>query len=73
MEEERNIVTNGAGKGLKNHEDVQFKVDKETLQNHLEDLLKEKQLQEAETELGQLGEADRKPNANGGLNYLLGF
>lgn len=73
LEEERNISTNGAGKGLKNHEDVQFKVDKKTLQNHLEDLLKQKQVEEAQVELGQLKETNRKPNADGGLNYLMGF
>ena len=73
LEEERNIVTNAAGKGLKNYEDIQFKVDKETLQKHLEDLLQQKQIEEAQVELGQLKETDRKPNASGGLNYLMGL
>lgn len=76
LEEERNIVTNAAGKGLKNHEDVQFKVDKEKLQSHLEDLLKEKQLEEAQVELGQLKKTGREPNAKGGqvgIDYLLGL
>jgi hypothetical protein len=72
LEEERNISTFG-GKGLKNHEDVNFKIDKEKLQSHLEDLLKQKQIEEAQAELGQLKETNRKPNAEGGLNYLMGF
>jgi len=73
LEEERNIVTNAAGQGLKNPNEVQFKVDKETLQKHLEDLLQQKQIEEAQVELGQLKETDRKPNASGGLNYLMGL
>ena len=73
LEEERNTVTNWAGEGLKNHEDVKFRVDKEKLQTHLEDLLKQKQIEEAQAELGQLKETNRKPNAEGGLNYLMGF
>jgi hypothetical protein len=72
LEEERNVSTFG-GKGLKNHEDVKFKVDKETLQKHLEDLLQQKQIEEAQVELGQLKETNRKPNASGGLNYLMGL
>ena len=72
LEEERNVSTFG-GKGLKNHEDVKFKVDKEILQKHLEDLLQQKKIEEAQVELGQLKETNRKPNANGGLNYLMGF
>jgi hypothetical protein len=73
LEEERNIVTNAAGEGLKNYEDIKFKVDKKELQNHLEDLLQKKQIEEAQTELRQLKETDRKPNKDGGLNHLLGF
>jgi hypothetical protein len=76
LEEERNIVTNAAGKGLKNNEDIQFKVDKEKLQSHLEDLLKEKQIEEAQTELSKLKESNREPHAKGGsvgIDFLLGL
>ncbi len=79
LDEEKDLVKMGftnenfEGTGLKNFEDINFRADKKQLKTYLEDLYNKKQLEEAQTELFNLKDTGREPNANGGLNYLMGF
>ncbi len=72
LDEEKNLVRTGftrenfEGTGLKNFEDINFKVDKNQLETYLDDLYNKKQIDEAQTELGDLKDMGREPNAFGG-------
>jgi hypothetical protein len=78
-DKERTAVTSGftrenlEGTGLKNLDEINFRTDKKQLETYLDDLYNKKQVEEAETELFNLKDSGREPNANGGLNYLMGF
>jgi hypothetical protein len=79
LDEERNLVKSGftsknfEGTGLKNLDEINFRVDKKKLETYLDDLYNKKQIEEAQIELSNLQDSGREPNANGGLNYLMGF
>jgi hypothetical protein len=78
-DKERNLVRTGftrenlEGTGLKNLDEINFKADKKQLETYLDDLYNKKQIEEAQIELSDLQDSGREPNANGGLNYLMGF
>jgi len=73
LDEEKDLVkmgftnTNFEGVGLKNFDEINFKVDKKQLETYLEDLYNKKQVGEAQTELFNLQDSGREPNANGGF------
>jgi hypothetical protein len=79
LDKERNLVRTGftrenlEGTGLKNLDEINFKADKKQLETYLDDLYNKKQIEEAQIELSDLQDSGREPNANGGLNYLMGF
>jgi hypothetical protein len=78
-DKERTAVTSGftrenlEGTGLKNLNEINFRTDKKQLETYLDDLYNKKQVEEAQIELSDLQDSGREPNANGGLNYLMGF
>jgi len=77
LDKERDLVkmgftsTNFEGVGIKNLDEINFKVDKKQLETYLEDLYNKKQVGEAQTELFNLQDSGREPNANGGIAGLL--
>ena len=79
LDEEKDLVKMGftdknfEGVGLKNFDEINFRADKKQLETYLKDLYNKKQVEEAQTELFNLQDSGREPNANGGLNYLMGF
>ena len=62
---------NFEGTGLKNLDEINFRADKKQLETYLEDLYNKKQVEEAQTELFNLQDSGREPNANGGIAGLL--
>jgi hypothetical protein len=77
LDEEKDLVKMGftnenfEGTGLKNFEDINFRADKKQLKTYLEDLYNKKQVEEAQTELFNLKDTGREPNAKGGIAGLL--
>ena len=71
-DKERTAVTSGftrenlEGTGLKNLDEINFRTDKKQLETYLDDLYNKKQVEEAETELFNLKDSGREPNAVGG-------
>jgi hypothetical protein len=72
LDKERNVVRSGftsknfEGTGLKNLDEINFRVDKKQLETYLDDLYNKKQIEEAQIELSNLQDSGREPNANGG-------
>jgi len=72
LDKERDLVkmgftsTNFEGVGIKNLDEINFKVDKKQLETYLEDLYNKKQVEEAQNELFNLQYSGREPNAVGG-------
>jgi len=73
LDKERDLVKMGfttenfEGVGIKNLDEINFKTDKKQLETYLEDLYNKKQIEEAQTELFNLQDSGREPNANGGF------
>jgi hypothetical protein len=71
-DKERDLVKTGftrdnmEGTGLKNLDEINFRTDKKQLETYLDDLYNKKQVEEAETELFNLKDSGREPNAVGG-------